>query len=128
MADHLAPRLSEDEIRNISVLGLAHIGDAVHELMVRSWLVMGGRATARGLHKAAVGYVSAPEQARAAAKLMACLTEEEQAVFRRGRNTRVHSAPRSASRTNTMPRRRSRRSSGTYMSKARRTGSTSCSR
>jgi ribonuclease-3 family protein len=97
LADHLAPRLSEDEIRNISVLGLAHIGDAVHELMVRSWLVMGGRATARGLHKAAVGYVSAPEQARAAAKLMACLTEEEQAVFRRGRNTRVHSAPRSAS-------------------------------
>lgn len=97
MADYLALRLSEDEIRNISALGLAHIGDAVYELMVRSWLVMSGRATAKGLHKAAVGYVSAPAQARAASKLMAQLTDEEQAVFRRGRNTRVNSVPRNAS-------------------------------
>lgn len=97
MTDHLALRLSEDEIRNISVLGLAHIGDAVHELMVRSWLVTSGRATAKGLHKAAVGYVSAPAQARAAARMMPFLTEEELAVYRRGRNTRVRSAPRSAS-------------------------------
>ncbi|NLT13049.1 MAG: ribonuclease III [Clostridiales bacterium] len=73
------------------------MGDAVYELMVRSWLVMSGRATAKGLHKAAVGYVSAPAQARAASKLMAQLTDEEQAVFRRGRNTRVNSVPRNAS-------------------------------
>ncbi|NLA87320.1 MAG: ribonuclease III [Clostridiales bacterium] len=64
--------------------------------MVRSWLIMSGRATARGLHKAAVGYVSAPAQARAAARLMPVLTEEELAVFRRGRNTRVNSVPRNA--------------------------------
>ncbi len=96
MANLLALRLSEDEIQNISALGLAHLGDAVLELMVRSWLIMSGRATARGLHKAAVGYVSAPAQARAAARLMPVLTEEELAVFRRGRNTRVNSVPRNA--------------------------------
>jgi ribonuclease-3 family protein len=97
LADYLSIRLTEDEIRAVSSLGLAHIGDAVYELMVRSWLVMSGRATAKGLHKAAVGHVSAPAQARAAGRLMTHLTEEEQAVFRRGRNTRVHSVPRNAS-------------------------------
>ncbi len=96
MTDLLALRLSEDEIQNISALGLAHLGDAVLELMVRSWLIMSGRATARGLHKAAVGYVSAPAQAKAAAGLMPFLTDNELAVFRRGRNTRVNSVPRNA--------------------------------
>lgn len=96
MSDHLSLRLSEDEIHKISALGLAHIGDAVYELMVRSWLVMGGRATAKGLHKAAVGYVSAPAQAKAAGRLIPCLRADELAVFKRGRNTRVNSVPRNA--------------------------------
>lgn len=97
MAEYLSLRLSEGEIHNLSALGLAHIGDAVYELMVRSWLVMSGRATAKGLHKAAVGFVSAPAQTKAAARLMPMLTEEELTVFRRGRNTRVNSVPRNAS-------------------------------
>lgn len=97
MTDYLLTRLTEDEIHTISSLGLAHVGDAVFELMVRSWLARNGKATAKGLHKAAVGYVSAPAQACAAGKLLPHLTEEEQAVFRRGRNTRVNSVPRNAS-------------------------------
>lgn len=97
MADYLTLRMSEDEIHNISALGLAHLGDAVYELMVRSWLIMSGRATAKGLHKAAVGFVAAPAQAIAAGRLMPYLTEEERTVFRRGRNTRVNSVPRNAS-------------------------------
>jgi ribonuclease-3 family protein len=88
--------MTDDDIKNISSLGLAHLGDAVFELMVRAWLVGSGRATAKGLHKAAVTVVSAPAQARGAEKLMPILTEEELAVFRRGRNTRVNSVPRSA--------------------------------
>lgn len=96
MAEFFSIRLTEDEIRSISMLGLAHIGDAVYELMVRTWLAQTGRATAKGLHKASVGYVSASAQAQAAEKIIAFLTEEEQAVLRRGRNTRVNSVPRSA--------------------------------
>jgi ribonuclease-3 family protein len=96
LTDYLSLRLSEDEIQNISALGLAHLGDAVYELMIRSWLVRSGRATAKGLHKAAVGYVCAPAQAKAAAKLMPHLTESEKAVFKRGRNTRINSVPRSS--------------------------------
>lgn len=93
---HLAAR--PDEIRAISTLGLAHLGDAVFELMVRSWLCMHGKATPRGLHKATVYYVAAPAQARAVEKILPLLTEEEGDVFRRGRNSSPHTIPKAASR------------------------------
>ncbi len=96
MADYLSLRLSEDEIQNISVLGLAHLGDAVYELMIRTLLVRSGRATAKGLHKAAVAHVSAPAQAKAAVKLLPYLSDGEMAVYKRGRNTRINSVPRNA--------------------------------
>lgn len=97
MSDYLAIELTSDEICQISALALAHVGDAVFELMVRTWLVKSGRATAKGLHKAAITVVSAPAQARAVEKLLPLLTEEEQGVFRRGRNTRVNSVPHRSS-------------------------------
>ena len=92
---HLAA--GQDTIDQISSLGLAHLGDAVYELMVRSWLCLHGKATNKGLHRAAVTYVSAPAQARRAQKILPILTEEEQAVYRRGRNTHTAAIPRGAS-------------------------------
>lgn len=89
---------SADEIRAVSNLGLAHVGDGVFELMVRSWLCIHGKATNRGLHKATVKYVAAPAQARAAEKILPLLTQEEADVFRRGRNTSPHTVPKAASR------------------------------
>jgi len=87
-----------DEIHAISNLGLAHLGDGVYELMVRSWLCVHGKATNRGLHKAAIKYVSAPAQAQAAEKIIPMLTPEEADVFRRGRNSSPHTIPKAASR------------------------------
>ena len=89
---------SADEIRAVSNLGLAHVGDGVFELMVRSWLCIHGKATNRGLHKATVRYVAAPAQAKAAEKILPLLTQEEADVFRRGRNTSPHTVPKAASR------------------------------
>lgn len=81
----------------ISSLGLAHLGDAVYELMVRSWLCLHGKATNKGLHKAAITYVSAPAQAERMEKILPILTEEEQEVFRRGRNSHTAAIPKGAS-------------------------------
>lgn len=86
------------QIAAISNLGLAHLGDGVYELMVRSYLVLQGKATNKGLHKATVGYVAAPAQARAAKTIVDKLSEEEQEVFRRGRNASPHTIPQNASR------------------------------
>ena len=35
--DYFAPKLSPDDLRAISAIGLAHMGDAVYELLVRTW-------------------------------------------------------------------------------------------
>ena len=99
MEDFFTLRLTEDEIRAISSIGLAHLGDAVYELLVRSWLCAHGRATGRGLHRAAVELVKAPAQARRAERVLPMLTEREQAVFKRGRNAHVNTIPHSASRS-----------------------------
>ena len=88
--------LTDDEIKNISNLGLAHLGDAVYELMVRSWLCKNGGSTSKGLHHAAVSYVAAPSQAKAVEKIMPHLNDEEKAVYKRGRNTKVNSVPHRA--------------------------------
>jgi len=98
MTDYFHLNASIETLNSISSLGLAHLGDAVFELMVRSWLCLHGKATAKGLHKAAVQYVSAPAQARAVQKIRPLLTEAEQDVFRRGRNASPHSIPQNASR------------------------------
>lgn len=96
MNDYLNIRLRPEEIGAVSNLGLAHIGDCVYELLVRSYLVCRGAQTNQGLHRATVSFVSAPAQARAMERLLPLLTEEESAVYRRGRNTRVNSVPKNA--------------------------------
>ena len=98
MTDYLHIQLPPDQIRGISSIGLAHMGDAVYELLVRTWLCAHGKATGKGLHRATVALVCAPKQAARGQRTLPLLTEEEQAVFRRGRNANVHSIPAHASR------------------------------
>ena len=99
MENYFALRLREDDIRAISSIGLAHLGDAVYELLVRAYLCAQGKATGRGLHRAAVELVKAPAQARLADRILPLLMEEELAVFKRGRNANVNTIPHSASRS-----------------------------
>lgn len=96
MIDYFNLNFEDEEIRKISNLGLAHLGDAVYELMVRSWLCIHGKSTSRGLHTAAITWVSAQAQAKAIKKLEPILSQEESDVFRRGRNAHVNSIPHSA--------------------------------
>ena len=92
--------LSEDkqELLKMSNLGLAYLGDAVYEVMVRAWLCLHGKLTPGRLHRAALSYVAAPRQATLAEQLMPLLTEEETQVYKRGRNASPHSHPRGATR------------------------------
>ena len=84
------------QVREITNLGLAHVGDGVYELLCRSYLVSKGGKTVLKLHNATVELVKAPTQAKFADKLKPHLTEEEYAYFRRGKNTHTHAAPKSA--------------------------------
>lgn len=98
MTDYLHLNMPRDELLATSSLGLAHLGDAVFEVMVRAWLAIHGKAKPKDLHKATVSYVSAPAQAAMAEKILPALSEEEADVFRRGRNAAPHSIPKAASR------------------------------
>lgn len=99
MEDYFSLHLQEDDIRAISSIGLAHLGDAVYELLVRSYLCAQGKATGKGLHRAAVELVKAPSQARLADQILPMLTAEELSVFKRGRNANVNTIPHNASRS-----------------------------
>ena len=98
MTDYFHLNINHDALLSLSTLGLAHLGDGVYEVMVRSWLVLHGKAKAKDLHRATVKYVAAPAQAERFEKIQPLLTEEESDVFRRGRNTAPHSVPKAASR------------------------------
>ena len=74
--------------------GMAHLGDAVYELMVRTWLSTSGTSTAKNLHNKTITFVSAKAQAAAADRILSVLDEEEAAVYKRGRNTHLSSIPK----------------------------------
>ena len=76
--------------------GLAHLGDAVFELMVRTWLCISGTSKAKNLHNRTVAFVSAKAQAAASEKILSLLDEEELAIYKRGRNTHVNSIPKAS--------------------------------
>ena len=98
MVNYFEPALTDDELRAISSIGLAHMGDAVFEILVRTWLCAHGKATGKGLHQATIRLVCAESQSQKAQKGRPLLSEEELAVFKRGRNAQVHSIPAHASR------------------------------
>lgn len=99
MSDYFNLNMPRDELMNVSTLGLAHLGDAVFEVLVRSWVCTHGTAKIKQLHRETVRFVSAPAQAAMGEKLQTVLTEEEADVFRRGRNAAPHSIPKGASRS-----------------------------
>ena len=82
------------ELNEISVQGLAHVGDAVFELMVRTWLCITGTSKAKNMHDRAVSFVSAKAQAAAADRILSKLDEEEVSIYKRGRNRHINSIPK----------------------------------
>ncbi len=87
------------DLRNYSPLTLAYIGDAAYELVIRSIIVEQGNAPVNKLHKRSSRLVKAKTQAEAAARLMDVFTEEELAVYKRGRNARSHTMAKNAEMT-----------------------------
>jgi ribonuclease-3 family protein len=98
MNDYFTIQLNETDANTWNVLALAHMGDAVYELLCRGWLCSQEMETIGNLHRATVAMVKAPAQAAAVKKLLPRLTEQELAVYRRGRNANVHQIPKNARR------------------------------
>lgn len=88
--------MTKQQVDAISILGLAHMGDGVFELLCRSYLCQKGGKKVQNLHRDTVNMVKAPAQAQFIEALLPHLTEEEMGYFRRGKNAHSHAAPKSA--------------------------------
>ena len=85
------------KLKEVSTAALAYLGDSVLELCVRRMLVEQGFSSSKRLNAKALFYVTAKAQARAAEKILPLLSEDEDAVYHRGRNISHANVPKSAS-------------------------------
>jgi ribonuclease-3 family protein len=87
----------EGNLNTYSTASLAYLGDCALEICVREYLVREkGISSSAKLNKAALEFVAAPKQARAMENILPLLTEEEEAVFKRGRNQSHSNTPKAA--------------------------------
>ena len=89
--------LSEKEARMYSPLTLAFLGDAVYSLLVRNMLALSANKPTGKLHKESITYVNAAFQAQAIKELLPHLNENEEYIFKRGRNAHSAHSPKNQS-------------------------------
>ena len=97
MVELIERKREEEEVKMMSPLTWAYIGDCVYELYVREELINRTNLKPHKLHIDAINYVKAKRQAEILQDIMPKLTEEEQDIVRRGRNAENHHLPKNAS-------------------------------
>lgn len=96
MKHFIEPKREEVDVKLMSPLTWAYVGDAVYELYIRTYLTNISNVKPHKLHTEAIKYVKAAAQAEILNKLQYILTEEEKEVVRRGRNQENHHLPKNA--------------------------------
>ena len=89
--------LSSKDWKLYSPLTLAYLGDAVYEMVIRTICVKRTNMQTQKLHRKVTGYVSAKAQAKMMDALIGELTEEEESIYRRGRNSKPYKKEKNAS-------------------------------
>ena len=92
-------RLSDKDWKQYSPLTLAYIGDAAYELVIRSIVVKTATCQPQTLHQKVTSRVSAKAQDKMIEALLPMLTEEEAAIYKRGRNAKPYTKAKNASMT-----------------------------
>ncbi|MBQ6292860.1 MAG: ribonuclease III [Lachnospiraceae bacterium] len=90
-------KITAPDLRQVPVLTLAYVGDSAYDLILRTYFAETTTLHGKPLHDLVQKYVTAKSQARAADGLQEELTEEETAVFRRGKNARPETVTKHAS-------------------------------
>lgn len=91
--------LKKPDARAYSPLTLAYLGDAVYEIIIRSIIVSQSNAPVQKLHKRSSDLVKASAQAGIIKKIEDMLSEDELAVYKRGRNAKSYTVAKNASMT-----------------------------
>lgn len=85
-----------NDSREYAPVTLAYIGDSVYELYIRSYLLKDANKTSYQLHRTAVKYVSAKNQAQILLGLLDILSDEEKNIVRRAKNQKTNTLPKNA--------------------------------
>ncbi len=91
------PEVDEAKLRMMNPLALAYIGDGVHEIMVRTYVISKYKGTVNQLNQRVVKMIKATAQAKVVRDLQDQLTEEELAIVKRGRNQKSATVPKNTS-------------------------------
>ncbi|MDO4977716.1 MAG: ribonuclease III domain-containing protein [Eubacteriales bacterium] len=89
--------LTENELRTYSALSFAYIGDSIYDVIIRTMVVTKGNTRPNKYHKDVIKLVNANAQTQIMGKIKDVLTEDELAVFRRGRNAKTSSVAKNQS-------------------------------
>lgn len=88
--------MEDVDLRTYSPLTLAYIGDAIYDLIIRTLIVKQGNSRPEKMHKRASALVKASAQAEMIERLLPMLTEEEHAIYKRGRNAKSYTMAKNA--------------------------------
>ncbi len=91
--------IKDKDIKSFSPLTLAYIGDAVYEIVIRTVIVEKGNTSVNKLHYHTSSLVKAAAQKEALTVILPFLTEEEETVYKRGRNAKSNTSAKNASMT-----------------------------
>ena len=91
--------MKEVDLREYSPLTLAYIGDCIYDVIIKSLVVNEGNQSVKVLHKKTSAYVQASTQSKMMRTMQEHLTEEEHAVYKRGRNAKSVSPAKNQSIT-----------------------------
>lgn len=91
--------MQEVDVREYSPLTLAYIGDSVYDLVIKSLVVNKGNKQVQKLHKETSSFVQASAQSLMMRTMQEVLTDEERAVYKRGRNAKSVSPAKNQSIT-----------------------------
>ena len=91
--------ITAPDLRQVPVLTLAYVGDSAYDLILRTYFAETTMLHGKPLHGKVQAYVTARSQAKIADGLQEVLTEEEAAVYRRGKNAHPETVSKRASRT-----------------------------
>ncbi len=86
----------DNDVKMLSSLVLAFVGDAVYHLFIRTYLVARYQEPVHALHNRATAYVKAAAQSDTVHSLYQTLSEEERGIFKRGRNAKTGTVPKHA--------------------------------
>lgn len=91
--------MKEVDVHSYSPLTLAYIGDSIYDLIIKSLVINHGNKQVNKLHKETSGFVQASAQSLMMRAMQEHLTEEEHAVYKRGRNAKSISPAKNQSIT-----------------------------